>query len=202
MSRNNAKEDKEAKEGKIDWTCYSPFMDLRGRLNGLPHNEAGAGEEAAAREGGTALKARKFIPSYCKETATSFFMHEIDQIMQCMDILLPTAELESLYGKYNSIAMENEFKLTYSYNAFQYSFRIIFAFEPESRDHGFSESIYLEFDVLDHGETVDRRIMPIDNDDANPPISFPATLVNLLCSALAKDQSNANGSKQSNEVKQ
>lgn len=202
MSRNKAKENKEAKEEKIDWTCYSPFMDLRGKRNGLPHNEGNIGEEAAAKEGEQASNAKKFISLYCKETATSFFMHEIDQIMQCMDILLPTAELESLYGKYNSIAMENWFKITYSYNAFQHSFRIIFTFEPESRDHRFSESIYLEFDVLDHGETVDRKIRLVDNDDAHSPISFPATLVNLLCSALAKDQSNANGSKQSNEVKQ
>lgn len=47
MSRNNAKEDKEE---KIDWTCYSPFMDLRGRRNGLPHNEAGTGDEASDEE--------------------------------------------------------------------------------------------------------------------------------------------------------
>lgn len=129
-------------------------------------------------------------------------MHEIDQIMQYMDIMLPTAELESLYGKYNSIATENWFKLTYSYNVFQHSFRIIFTFELESRDHGFSGTIYLEFDVLDHCETVDCMMAMEDNLDAHSPTSLPATLVNFIASALAKDYSNATDNKRSNESKQ
>ena len=193
---------KNGKEEKSDRTTCCPCMEMRGRRNGLPYDNAGAESEDAAKEGETASNRENLFSLYNEETGMSYFMYKINKVMKLMGILLPTAELENLYGKYDSTKMVNEFKLTYSYTCFMHSFRVMLTLEPESRNHVFSEEIYLEFDILDHGETVDRMIKPVDLDRAYAPTSLPATLVNLLATAFAKDQSNANGSKQSNEAKQ
>lgn len=198
---------KNGKEEKFDRTACCPCMEMRGRRNGLPYNNAGAESEDAAKEGETASNMENLLSLYNGETRMSYFMHQIDKVMKLMGILLPTAELETLYGKYDSTKMVNEFKLTYSYTCFnhtclRHSFRIILTLEPESKNHKFSETADLEFDILDHGKTIGRMIRPIDLDHAYAPTSLPSTLVNLLATAFAKDQSNANGSKQSNEAKQ
>ena len=198
---------KPGKEEKSDRTTICPCMDQQGRRNGLPYNNAGAESEDAAKEGETASNKENLLSLYNEETRMSYFMSEINKVMKLMGILLPTAELETLYGKYDSTKMVNEFKLTYSYTCFnhtclRHSFRIIFTLEPESKNHKFSETADLEFDILNHGKTIDRMIRPIDLDHAYAPTSLPATLVNLLATAFARDQSNANGSKQSNEAKQ
>lgn len=193
---------KNGKEEKFDRTACCPCMEMRGKRNGLPYNNAGAESEDAAKEGETASNMENLLSLYNGETRMSYFMHQIDKVMKLMGILLPTAELETLYGKYDSTKMVNLFKLTYSYTCFMHSFRIIFTLEPESRNHKFSEEIYLEFDILDHGEIVNRMIKPVDLDHAYAPTSLPSTLVNLLATAFAKDQSNPCGSKQSNEAKQ
>ena len=193
---------KNGKEEKSDRTTCCPCMEMRGRRNGLPYDNAGAESEDAAKEGETASNRENLFSLYNEETGMSYFMYEINKVMKLMGILLPTAELETLYGKYDSTKMVNKFNLTYSYTCFMHSFRIIFTLEPESKNHKFSETANLEFDILDHGKTIDRIIRPIDLDHAYAPTSLPSTLVNLLATAFAKDQSNANGSKQSNEAKQ
>lgn len=193
---------KNGKEEKSDRTTCCPCMEMRGRRNGLPYDNAGAESEDAAKEGETASNRENLFSLYNEETGMSYFMYKINKVMKLMGILLPTAELETLYGKYDSTKMVNKFNLTYSYTCFMHSFRIIFTLEPESKNHKFSETANLEFDILDHGKTIDRIIRPIDLDHAYAPTSLPSTLVNLLATAFAKDQSNANGSKQSNEAKQ
>lgn len=196
-----------SKEEKSDRTTICPCMDQQGRRNGLSYNNAGAESEETAKEGETASNRENLLSLYNEETRMSYFMSEINKVMKLMGILLPTAELETLYGKYDSMKKVNKFKLTYSYTCFnhtclKHSFRIILTLEPESRNHTFSETAELEFDILDHGKTIGRMIRPVDIDHAYSEISFPSTLVNLLATAFAKDQSNANGSKQSNEAKQ
>ena len=198
---------KPGKEEKSDRTTICPCMDQQGRRNGLPYNNAGAESEDAAKEGETASNRENLLSLYNEETRMSYFMSEINKVMKLMGILLPTAELETLYGKYDSMKKVNKFKLTYSYTCFnhtclKHSFRIILTLEPESKNHKFSETADLEFDILDHGKTIDRMIRPVDLDHAYAEISLPSTLVNLLATAFARDQSNASGSKQSNEAKQ
>lgn len=196
-----------SKEEKSDRTTICPCMEMRGRRNGLPYNNASAESENAAKEGETASNKENLLSLYNEETRMSYFMHQIDKVMKLMGILLPTAKLETLYGKYVSTKMVNKFKLIYTYTCFnhtclKHSFRIIFTLGPESKNHKFSETAELEFDILDHGKTIDRMIRPVDLDYAYAPTSLPSTLVNLLATAFAKDQSNANGPKQSNEAKQ